>query len=152
MAGSDGRDSWNEATKEKRYEEAYDALNSALKKAPATPHALSDALWIARELGRPDEEVQRLEWRLYALLTWISLLGDGSEQYPAVVVNVRDEYTLMYDYMGVRQVLGQQLIRKDDGIPYDKIDIEPLDTPDSKISEVWFDVSYPFTMLASPGH
>lgn len=138
--------------KEKRYAEAYDALNSALKKAPATPHALSDALWIARELGRPDEEVQRLEWRLYALLTWISLLGDGSEQYPAVVVNVRDEYTLMYDYMGVRQVLGQQLIRKDDGIPYDKIDIEPLDTPDSKISEVWFDVSYPFTMLASPGH
>ena len=132
MAGSYGRDPWNEATKEKRYAEAYDALNSALKKAPATPHALSDALWIARELGRPDEEVQRLEWRLYALLTWISLLGDGSEQYPAVVVNVRDEYTLMYDYMGVRQVLGQQLIRKDDGIPYDKIDIEPLDTPDSK--------------------
>lgn len=41
---------------------------------------------------------------------------------------------------------------KDDGIPYDKIDIEPLDIPDSKISEVWFDVSYPFTMLASPGH
>lgn len=150
--GGYGRDPWNEATKEKRYAEAYDALNSALKKAPATPHALSDALWIARELGRPDEEVQRLEWRLYALLTWISLLGDGSEQYPAVVVNVRDEYTLMYDYMGVRQVLGQQLIRKDDGIPYDKIDIEPLDTPDSKISEVWFDVSYPFTMLASPGH
>ena len=36
--------------------------------------------------------------------------------------------------------------------PYDKIDIEPLDTSDSKISEVWFDVSYPFTMLASPGH
>ena len=84
MAGSYGRDPWNEATKEKRYAEAYDALNSALKKAPATPHALSDALWIARELGRPDEEVQRLEWRLYALLTWISLLGDGSEQYPAV--------------------------------------------------------------------
>ena len=27
---------------------------------------------------------------------------------------------------------------KDNGIPYDKIDIEPLDTPDSKISEVWF--------------
>ena len=52
MAGSDGRDSWNEATKEKRYTEAYDALNSALKKTPATPHALSDALWIARELGR----------------------------------------------------------------------------------------------------
>ena len=76
--GGYGRDPWNEATKEKRYEEAYDALNSALKKAPATPHALSDALWIARELGRPDEEVQRLEWRLYALLTWISLLGDGS--------------------------------------------------------------------------
>lgn len=46
MAGSDGRDSWNEATKEKRYTEAYDALNSALKKTPATPHALSDALWI----------------------------------------------------------------------------------------------------------
>ena len=129
MAGSDGRDSWNEATKEKRYTEAYDALNSALKKTPATPHALSDAL-----------------------LTWISLLGEGSEQYPAVVVNVRDEYTFMYDYMGVRKVLGQQLIRKDDGIPYDKIDIEPLDTSDSKISEVWFDVSYPFTMLASPGH
>ena len=58
----------------------------------------------------------------------------------------------MYDYMGVRKVLGQQLIRKDDGIPYDKIDIEPLDTSDSKISEVWFDVSYPFTMLASPSH
>lgn len=151
MAGSDGRDSWNEATKEKRYTEAYDALNSALKKTPATPHALSDALWIARELGRTNEEVQRLEWRLYALLTWISLLGEGSEQYPAVVVNVRDEYTFMYDYMGVRKVLGQQLIRKDDGIPYDKIDIEPLDTSDSKISEVWFDVSYPFTMLASPG-
>lgn len=150
--GGYGVDPWNEATKEKRYTEAYDALNSALKKAPATPHALSDALWIARELGRPDEEVQRLEWRLYALLTWISLLRDGSEQYPAVVVNVRDEYTFMYDYMGVRQVLGQQLIRKDDGIPYDKIDIEPLDTSDSKISEVWFDVSYPFTMLASPGH
>ena len=126
MAGSDGRDSWNEATKEKRYTEAYDALNSALKKTPATPHALSDALWIARELGRTNEEVQRLEWRLYALLTWISLLGEGSEQYPAVVVNVRDEYTFMYDYMGVRKVLGQQLIRKDDGIPYDKIDIEPL--------------------------
>lgn len=106
----------------------------------------------ARELGRTNEEVQRLEWRLYALLTWISLLGEGSEQYPAVVVNVRDEYTFMYDYMGVRKVLGQQLIRKDDGIPYDKIDIEPLDTSDSKISEVWFDVSYPFTMLASPGH
>ena len=152
MAGSDGRDSWNEATKEKRYTEAYDALNSALKKTPATPHALSDALWIARELGRTNEEVQRLEWRLYALLTWISLLGEGSEQYPAVVVNVRDEYTFMYDYMGVRKVLGQQLIRKDDGIPYDKIDIEPLDTSDSKISEVWFDVSYPFTMLAPPGH
>ena len=117
MAGSDGRDSWNEATKEKRYTEAYDALNSALKKTPATPHALSDALWIARELGRTNEEVQRLEWRLYALLTWISLLGEGSEQYPAVVVNVRDEYTFMYDYMGVRKVLGQQLIRKDDGIP-----------------------------------
>lgn len=35
--GGYGRDPWNEATKEKRYAEAYDALNSALKKAPATP-------------------------------------------------------------------------------------------------------------------
>ena len=30
--GGYGRDPWNEATKEKRYAEAYDALNSALKK------------------------------------------------------------------------------------------------------------------------
>ena len=30
--GGYGRDPWNEATKEKRYAEAYDALNSALKR------------------------------------------------------------------------------------------------------------------------
>ena len=50
--GGYGRDPWNEATKEKRYAEAYDALNSALKKAPA-PRA------VGRFVDRPGTRTAR---------------------------------------------------------------------------------------------
>ena len=46
-------------------------------------------------------------------------IGDAKQavSYTHLDVYKRQEYTFMYDYMGVRKVLGQQLIRKDDGIP-----------------------------------
>ncbi len=146
------RSVWNALIKEKRHADAYDAVTSSLKNAPATPYYLADALNLAYQLERPAEEIHNLEWRMYVLLDCIYALGDGTREHPWPIINVSDEYTLMYNYLGVQQVKGQTLINTDDGITCDRMEIEPVDNDYFTGSEVWFDVDFPFPMMVSPQH
>ncbi len=150
--GGYGGQLWKAPMQEGKFEEAYKLLGAALKNAPATPHILADAFRIALELERPAEEIGNLQWRLGALLGWMQALGDGSSEAPIPVVNVSDEYTFMYDFLGVAQVKGQSLLKNDKGVICDRMEVVPGEGSYFTGSEIWFDVSFPITMLESPRH
>lgn len=79
-------------------------------------------------------------------------LGDGSSEAPIPVVNVSDEYTFMYDFLGVAQVKGQSLLKNDKGVICDRMEVVPGEGSYFTGSEIWFDVTFPITMLESPRH
>lgn len=139
-------------TKEGKFEEAYSLLKGMLKKAPATPHILADAFRLAVELERPAEEIRNIQWRLGALLGWMQMLGNGSENAPIPVVNVSDEYTFMYEFLGVAQVKGQALLKNGNGVLCDRMEVVPGEGSYFTGSEIWFDVTFPVTALESPRH
>ena len=150
--GGYGGQLWKASMKEGKLDEAYKLLGGALKKAPATPHILADAFRVAIELKRPDEEIRSLQWRLGTLLGWVQALGDGSKEAPISVINVVDEYTFMYDFLGVAQVKGQSLLKNDNGVLCDRMEVVPGEGSYFTGSEIWFDVTFPITMLDSPRH
>lgn len=144
---------WDDVIKEKRYTEAYDMVRNALKIEPATPNYLSDALELAYVLERPTEEIYNLEWRLYALLSWIYALKDGSKDSPLIVTSVEDEYTFIYYFLGAERITGQALSADEENkLYYDRIDILPVKNDYFEGSEVWFDITFSYTMLNSPRH
>lgn len=120
-----------------------------LARNPASPQFLWAAIVLADRLGRPEEEIANYKTRLQRILTIIYTLGHGTEAAPFIVTSVPDEYRLMYDLLGVEQVKNQQLILSG-GEPRDRIEIEACDTPFFKGTEVWFDVSFSYPMLAEP--
>lgn len=144
-------DGWEELAEAKKYDEAYAAINSILEVAPATPNVLLNAIWIAREAGRPEEEIQKLEWRLSSLLWLIASFNNGDEKQPYIVVNVKDEYTFIYYFMGAKEILEQDLVQSN-GTPCDVMTITPTETDHGTVSKVWFDVGFPSVMLGSPKH
>lgn len=143
---------WKERIQEEKYDEAYAMIVGALKQAPATPHLLSEALQIALATNRPEEEVWSLQWRLGALLGWMSMLGNGSRELPIPVVNVSDEYTYMYALLGIAKVKEQTLVKNDHNVMCDRMEVVPSENAYFTGTEIWFDVTFPIIMMESPRH
>jgi hypothetical protein len=151
-AGGLGSLDWNELIRQGRDEEAYSKVKEALKTAPAMPNYLETALGLATRIGRPRKEITNLAWRLNSTLLIINALGDGTAQLPWIVTSVPDEYTLMRNMLGIKQIKAQSVKINDNGQTCDVIEIEPIETELFSGSELWFDVSFPFVMFASPRH
>lgn len=150
--GGYGTGPWKQSIREEKYDEAYAMIVGALKKAPATPHLLSEALQLALATNRPEEEIRSLQWRLGALLGWMSMLGNGTRELPIPVVNVIDEYTYMYDMLGIARLKGQELVKNDHNVMCDRMEVVPAENAYFTGSEIWFDITFPITALESPRH
>lgn len=71
---------------------------------------------------------------------------------PIPVVNVVDEYTYMYNMLGIAQVKGQKLVKNDHNVMCDCMEVVPAENAYFTGTEIWFDVSFPITMLESHRH
>lgn len=144
---------WHDLVDKKYYKKAYKLVCESIKIQPASADYLRNALDIAREVGRPKEEIDNLEWRLYRLMTAIYFMGDGSAEHPWPVISVGDEYAFLYRFLRVKRKIGHQsLIVSMSGALCDKMEIEPLDNDYFRGNKIWFDVTLPFPMMASPQH
>lgn len=142
---------WAGLNKEQRYEEAYGMILDALKTNPASLSLIRDAFITGREAGKSDQKLFTLGWRLSALMYWISIWSDGTQQFPYSVVSVEDEYVLMSEHLGVQRVTGQELVMTNEK-PCDKMHVVMMEGAPFSGSEVWFDISFPYVMLGSPQH
>jgi hypothetical protein len=150
--GGYGHLNWGGLMKQRRDKEAYALVKKALKTAPAIASYLETAMILAIRIGRPHKEINNLAWRLANILRRIKDFGDGTEQSPWIVASVADEYTIIRCLLQVNDIKGQSLQISPQGRPCDIIEIEPIETELFSGSNVWFDVSFPYVMFASPRH
>lgn len=137
--------------KKQRYEEAYGMILNALKTNPASLYLIRDALRTGRAAGKSDQELFTLGWRLSALMYWISIWGDGTQQSPYLIISVGDEYAFMSEHLGVQKITNRELVMTNEK-PCDKMHVVMMKGAPFSGSEVWFDISYPYVMLRSPQH
>lgn len=131
--------------------EVYACCLERLRTTPSSARLLHYALIAGRLCDRPAAELDRLSWRFWKTLALIYSMGEGTEKDPFVVTSVSDEYELMYSWLEVERVTGQQLI-DNDGVSCDRMAIDPVDNEYFRGSEVWFDVSFCLPMFSDPRH
>lgn len=124
----------------------YDLCREKLQLYPTSLRLLASLYMLARTLGHDEEELDRIWWRYMAILQAISFTGDGSKEYPYVVIQVSDEYEVVYNLLDVKSVAGQEL-RWQEKVPFDVLQVVPETDAGFQGREVWFDIYYPLGTL-----
>ena len=137
---------WKDLTDNKQHTEAYEMIGELLKHNPASVYLLNCALGAGSEIGRPTEELYRIGWRLFMIITHISILSDGSKESPIAVVDWRDENPLMRHWLEVTPIKTQFRFNKRK--PCHCVTIES----EKKGSKVWFDLTLPWFAYQYPNY
>ena len=107
--------------KEQKYEDAYNTGKELLKKNPVSLQLLYNMYGLAGLLEKDIQEIKHYSKRYAALLTMISLTGDGtSEETAFKVICVNDEYQLLNMLFRMENMKSQSLVNKCDLIEFDK--------------------------------
>lgn len=125
---------------------SYDLCLEKLQLYPTSLQLLASLYTLAWTLGHDEAELDRIWWRYMAIMETISSTGDGSEEYPYVVIQVSDEYEVVYNLLDVKSVTGQSL-RWQKKVPFDVLQVVPETDAAFQGREVWFDIYYPLGTL-----
>lgn len=124
-----------ELTKAKKYEEAYSAAQEHLKSNPVSLQLLYHLYELGSMLQKDSNETRGYAKQYAALLTTISLSGDGKSEETAIkVICVADEYQLMYIFFRVGKLKSQALINNCDLMEFESSEYFPG-------TQLYFDIS-----------
>lgn len=124
-----------ELAKQQKYEEAYSAAQKHLEKTPISLKLLYNLYELGSLLQKDSEETRGYAKRYVALLTTISLSGDGKSEETAIkVICVADEYEMMRMFYRVGELKSQALINNCDLMKFESSEYFPG-------TELYFDIS-----------
>lgn len=127
------------------YDRAYAQCLELQRSDPASPRLLRLMYEAAskRTMTTFDRELAALERRYGFVLSVISYSGNGTMLAPYIVTSIEDEYELLYNKLGVTELVMQQAVVMDDGTRCDIMTVGEGEGSDSENDEVWFDISMP---------
>lgn len=131
------------AVEDGNYDRAYALCLDLQRHDPASPRLLRLLHESASEKSMPaaESELSALERRYRFVLNVISYSGNGTMLAPYIVSSVEDEYELMYNKLGITEVVMQQSVVLNGGTRCDVITVAEGEGSDSENDEVWFDIS-----------
>lgn len=127
------------------YDRAYAQCLELQRRDPASPRLLRLMYEAAskRNITAFDSELAALERRYGFVLNVISYSGNGTMLAPYIVTSIEDEYELLYNKLGITELVMQQVVVMDDGTRCDIMTVGEGEGSDSENDEVWFDISMP---------
>ncbi len=119
----------DDLVKKNKIKEAKKIVDSALSKNPVHTGLLMKAYDVYSALN-DNEMCERIGWKITNLIDVILLSGAGTKEKPMYVIDVSDEYNVMYQALNVTKVKSQMLSGTCDVI---KVNVHEIET------EIYFD-------------